>query len=72
MGESPHSVLGIGQGSTKEQIKSAFHRHAKHWHPDMCALTFLVWDWVQRTACVAGPRRQFLQQLVNLDHLTLV
>lgn len=31
------SVLGISHASTKEEIKAAYHRQAKLWHPDLCA-----------------------------------
>ena len=29
------SVLGISSGSTKEEIKAAYHKQAKLWHPDL-------------------------------------
>lgn len=35
MTESPHSILGVRQGSSKDDIKAAYHRQAKLWHPDI-------------------------------------
>lgn len=36
--EHPHSVLGIARGASREEIKAAYHRKIKFWHPDLCAL----------------------------------
>lgn len=37
-GEEPtlYGALGIAQTSTEEEIKKAFRRMAKQWHPDQC------------------------------------
>jgi curved DNA-binding protein CbpA len=33
--DDPYDILGIKRGATKAEIKSAFKRLAKMWHPDL-------------------------------------
>jgi len=33
--DDPYIILGIKKGSTKSEIKSAFRKLAKIWHPDL-------------------------------------
>lgn len=32
--KSPHATLGITKGASREEIKRAYHRLARQWHPD--------------------------------------
>lgn len=34
MRESPYTVLGLKKGCTREEVKDAYYRQAKQWHPD--------------------------------------
>ncbi len=33
--EDPHVILGVGISATKDEIKSAYRKLAKKWHPDL-------------------------------------
>jgi hypothetical protein len=35
MREQPHEVLGVRPGATRTEIKEAYYKQAKTWHPDV-------------------------------------
>lgn len=54
MSESPHSVLGVRKGCSREEIKDAYYRQAKQWHPDnnktkFAAERFHKVQWAMKT-----------------------
>lgn len=32
--DTPHAILGVGVGATKQEIKKAFREKMMQWHPD--------------------------------------
>lgn len=56
--EPPHEVLGVQQNSTRTEIKAAYYRQAKQWHPDKNSTAFAA----ERFKIVQGAMRTMLAQ----------
>lgn len=60
--EEPHEVLGISRNSTRTEIKAAYYRQAKQWHPDKNSTDFAA----ERFKAAQGAMRSMLAQEVCL------
>lgn len=60
--EEPHKLLGISRNSTRTEIKAAYYRQAKQWHPDKNNTDFAA----ERFKAAQGAMRSMLAQQVRL------
>jgi DnaJ homolog subfamily A member 2 len=65
--EEPHEVLGISKDSTRTEIKAAYYKQAKRWHPDKNSTDFAA----ERFKAVQGAMRAMLEQTVRCHLRTL-
>lgn len=35
MGDNPYTILGVRETCTNDEVKAAYHKLAKEWHPDV-------------------------------------
>ena len=59
----PYSTLGVGKNATDAEIKSAYRRLAKQWHPDAGGdeTKFATKTWMKANALLTTLQRTIFQ-----------
>lgn len=66
--EEPHEVLGVNRNSTRTEIKAAYYRQAKQWHPDKNSTAYAA----ERFKAVQKAMHAMLQKQVRVRVLDTV